>query len=69
VQDLLNLGGGARMNVPGQAGGNWRWRLTADMLPRASFDWLGELTEESRRSPVDSAPRESTALQETDVTG
>src|SRR5206468_10124196 len=24
LQDLLNLGGRARMNVPGQAGGNWR---------------------------------------------
>jgi 4-alpha-glucanotransferase len=31
-QDLLNLGKEARMNVPGQAAGNWRWRATEDML-------------------------------------
>jgi len=27
VQDLLGLGSEARMNSPGQAEGNWRWRL------------------------------------------
>ena len=27
VQDLLGLGSNARMNVPGQAEGNWGWRL------------------------------------------
>lgn len=27
AQDLLGLGGEARMNVPGVSGGNWRWRL------------------------------------------
>src|SRR5271155_1964682 len=26
LQDLLNLGGEARMNLPGRADGNWRWR-------------------------------------------
>jgi 4-alpha-glucanotransferase len=31
AQDLLGLGSEARMNRPGQAGGNWRWR----MAPRA----------------------------------
>ena len=29
VQDLLELGGEARMNVPGTAEGNWRWRMAA----------------------------------------
>ena len=28
LQDLLNLGNEARMNVPGRADGNWRWRCT-----------------------------------------
>src|SRR4029077_8745928 len=32
VQDLLDLGGDARMNIPGQASGNWRWRITDDVL-------------------------------------
>lgn len=27
VQDILELGGDARMNTPGVADGNWRWRL------------------------------------------
>ena len=27
LQDVLGLGSEARMNVPGRAGGNWRWRL------------------------------------------
>jgi 4-alpha-glucanotransferase len=68
LQDLLNLGGGARMNVPGQAGGNWRWRVTDDMLSPAAFDWLRELTEKSNRSATDSAAAESPELQETEVT-
>jgi 4-alpha-glucanotransferase len=68
VQDLLNLGGTARMNVPGQAGGNWRWRLTDDMLSPSAFDWLRDLTKQSNRSPVDSAAAESTTVQETEVT-
>jgi 4-alpha-glucanotransferase len=28
LQDLPNLGAEARMNVPGRADGNWRWRCT-----------------------------------------
>ena len=68
LQDLLNLGGSARMNVPGQAAGNWRWRLTEDMLSPAAFDWLGELTKNSNRFPRDSAATESPALEETEVT-
>src|SRR5262249_14456555 len=28
LQDLLNLGSEARMNVPGRAEGNWSWRCT-----------------------------------------
>jgi 4-alpha-glucanotransferase len=32
VQDLLGLGSEARMNTPGRAGGNWRWRLEPGVL-------------------------------------
>jgi len=49
LQDLLNLGREARMNVPGRADGNWRWRATEAMLSDARFEWLRELTKESSR--------------------
>jgi len=68
LQDLLNLGGDARMNVPGQAGGNWRWRATDEMLSPAEFDWLRKLAENSNRSATGSAAAESPELQETEVT-
>jgi 4-alpha-glucanotransferase len=32
LQDFLGLGSEARMNTPGQAIGNWRWRFTSDQL-------------------------------------
>jgi 4-alpha-glucanotransferase len=49
LQDLLNLGAESRMNVPGRAGGNWRWRIQEDMLAGRAFDWLRELTDTSKR--------------------
>jgi 4-alpha-glucanotransferase len=50
LQDLLNLGSEARMNVPGRADGNWRWRVREDMLSSQSFQWLRDLTASSERS-------------------
>lgn len=32
MQDLLELDGGARMNVPGTSAGNWRWRVDVSKL-------------------------------------
>ena len=32
MQDVLRLGGEARMNTPGRAEGNWTWRLGSDAL-------------------------------------
>lgn len=43
VQDLLGLGSDARMNLPGTASGNWRWRMK-ERLPDDAVDWLGRLT-------------------------
>ena len=54
LQDLLNLGGEARMNLPGHADGNWRWRFAEEELPVAAFQWLHELTDSSKRLPVSS---------------
>jgi 4-alpha-glucanotransferase len=50
LQDLLNLGAAARMNVPGRAGGNWGWRCREDMLSLPAFQWLQQLTETSKRT-------------------
>jgi 4-alpha-glucanotransferase len=49
-QDLLNLGREGRMNVPGNAEGNWRWRATRQMLSAWNFKWLEDLTKISNRS-------------------
>jgi 4-alpha-glucanotransferase len=50
LQDLLNLGQEARMNVPGRANGNWRWRCTEQMLSDSAFGRLRDLTKSSSRS-------------------
>jgi 4-alpha-glucanotransferase len=50
LQDLLNLGSEARMNVPGRADGNWRWRVREDMLSSQAFQRLQDLTESSNRT-------------------
>jgi 4-alpha-glucanotransferase len=68
LQDLLNLGASARMNTPGQASGNWRWRITEDVLSPAAFNWLRDLTTETKRCPADFARAESAAREEIEVT-
>jgi 4-alpha-glucanotransferase len=50
LQDMLNLGREARMNVPGSPDGNWRWRVRGNMLSPQAFQWLKDLTESSKRS-------------------
>jgi 4-alpha-glucanotransferase len=52
LQDLLNLGAEARMNVPGRAAGNWRWRCTDEVLSPVAFRRLRDLTETSNRAGV-----------------
>jgi 4-alpha-glucanotransferase len=49
LQDLLNLGKEARMNVPGSADGNWSWRCAQDILSDRAFEWLRDLTKRSNR--------------------
>jgi 4-alpha-glucanotransferase len=50
LQDVLSLGHEARMNRPGTAEGNWRWRSTEDMLSPSAFQSLRDLTQASARS-------------------
>jgi 4-alpha-glucanotransferase len=52
LQDVLNSGGEARMNVPGRPDGNWRWRSSEDMLSHGSFEWLCDLTKKANRSGI-----------------
>lgn len=50
AQDIFGLGSEARMNVPGQAQGNWSWRMRMEEFEdEAPFQWLGRLTRDSRR--------------------
>ena len=44
LQDLLGLGGEARMNRPGRAKGNWEWRFAPDQLTPSQKERLLELT-------------------------
>ncbi len=40
LQDVLRLGTEARMNVPGVASGNWRWRYRPEMLTEGMAEGL-----------------------------
>ena len=50
LPDVLNLGREARMNVPGRAEDNWRWRCTDAMLSGSCFQHLRDLTNVSTRA-------------------
>jgi 4-alpha-glucanotransferase len=45
LQDLLSLGTEARMNYPGKAEGNWRWRAPDELVGEAAVQRLGEWTQ------------------------
>ncbi len=49
LQDVLNLGPEARMNIPGRADGNWQWRCTEELLSEPPFERLRDLTKGSNR--------------------
>ena len=40
LQDLLGFGSDCRMNVPGEAEGNWKWRCAPEFLTDDLADWL-----------------------------
>jgi 4-alpha-glucanotransferase len=44
MQDVLGLGSEARMNLPGRAAGNWRWRYEWSQVSDAIRDRLADLT-------------------------
>jgi 4-alpha-glucanotransferase len=45
AQDLLGLGSEARMNRPGSASGNWRWRLRPGQLTQDTMRRLGAMAD------------------------
>jgi 4-alpha-glucanotransferase len=53
LQDVLALGGEARMNKPGVAEGNWRWRFRPHQFNQGFVDRLSGLTELYNRLPAE----------------
>ena len=51
MQDVLELDGGARMNVPGKPYGNWVWRMKSGAATKKLAKKLREYTETYRRLP------------------
>jgi len=49
MQDILRLGSEARMNTPGHADGNWRWRFRWEQVPGDLAVELRELLVDARR--------------------
>ena len=49
VQDILNLGSEARMNLPGAEHDNWSWRVGEGALTAEHAEELRELGEVSGR--------------------
>jgi 4-alpha-glucanotransferase len=52
IQDVLGLGGEARMNVPSLSQGNWQWRFHAGLLNPELAKKLAALAEVSDRLPA-----------------
>ena len=52
LQDVLNLDGAARMNRPGQEGGNWCWRVRHQDVPEELPGRMRELAAATARLPA-----------------
>jgi 4-alpha-glucanotransferase len=57
LQDILGLPSSARMNIPGRAEGQWRWRATEQALDDGSWQRLAELTAAAGRHDGQAAGR------------
>ncbi len=60
MQDILKLGGEARMNFPGKLGGNWTWRFTWDHVYHDLAKYYKELAKLYERPP---APEEVVEIE------
>jgi len=52
AQDVLGLGGEARMNRPSTLSRNWEWRLMPDQLTSSYAELLLEFTETYGRGAI-----------------
>lgn len=50
MQDYLGLGSEARLNTPGKAGGNWRWRLRDDAPDENMVSRIARLVRDAGRA-------------------
>jgi 4-alpha-glucanotransferase len=50
AQDVLGLGGEARMNIPGRATGSWRWQMRPGQLTSDHAKRLRAAAQESGRA-------------------
>ena len=57
LQDYLGLDKEARINKPSTLGGNWEWRMDADMLSEEMVEKIYRLTRISSRLPEEEANR------------
>ena len=55
MQDVLELGGDARMNFPGTTQGNWQWRMLPGALTKELAEKLYEYTVTYRRTAIPAA--------------
>mgnify|MGYP002277644328 CR=1 FL=1 len=58
LQDFMNLGNEHRMNLPGEAEGNWLWRYTADQLNQVDKEHIKKLVNLSNRQPDNEVRRD-----------
>jgi 4-alpha-glucanotransferase len=56
LQDLMGLGSDARMNKPGVAEGNWRWRFRGEQFRHDLIGRLADLTTLYNRVPAEHRP-------------
>ncbi len=66
LQDVLGLGGQARMNTPGVAEGNWTWRLEEGELTPELAQRLAKLVLETGRAPARGAAAAEADAEETE---
>jgi 4-alpha-glucanotransferase len=52
MQDVLSLGGEARLNIPSKPDGNYRWRMNVGSLTTELEQRLAGLAEITDRLPV-----------------
>ncbi len=64
LQDVLGLGTAARMNVPGEASGNWSWRFDPEQLTDEIAETLHTIASSYGRTRQAHSDREVTTTEE-----